>query len=432
MAIDDKKLVDIYLGRIRESKKLLEVNKKDIVKYYQVRASNGIAIGSNRYPLFVLLRLGETLDKPFREATSDDLMAFFNELKPLSNNGKSMDAYAPKTVWTYKAAVKTFWKWLYGFNKKSRECPKAVDWIERNAKVAKTHVPKDVLTKDEVNEMIRVAKHPRDKALVAVLFDTGMRCGELLNMRKSQAKPYDDYVEFEANGKTGPRECIAVESAPHLRKYLQWLDENPQFPRKGYQDHVWLNLNRGWFACYSETNGRNALAEKGTALSRDGVGQVLKRIALKAGIKKKVWTHLLRHSSATYWAQFMNESEMRIKFGWSRESPMPSNYINFDYNRVKEKQLKKAGKWTEPDTNEKQMFKVRDCPFCQTNNPADAEYCLKCGKPLDAKLLKQNEQTAKTLTLMQEVLGQLHGLEKQGFDIQKFNEFMQGWTTKKQ
>lgn len=63
MAIDDKKLVAIYLKRVKDSEKISAPNKKDIVRYYTMRSSNGVALGSNRYVLFVLWRLGLILAK---------------------------------------------------------------------------------------------------------------------------------------------------------------------------------------------------------------------------------------------------------------------------------------------------------------------------------------------------------------------------------
>ena len=432
MAIEDKKLVEIYLKRIKDSEKIAECNKKDIVKYYNMRFSNGITYGSNRYVLYISWRLGEHLGKKlFRDATADDLMEFFCNFKPVMNNGGGIEAYSPRTMWTFKATVKTYWRWLFGIGKKSRECPKAVDWIERNGKLLKSNVPKDVLTKEEVNEMIKAVPHPRDKAIISVLFDTGMRCGELLNMRRSQIKCYDDYIEFEANGKTGNRDCIAVESIPYLKKYLLWLEENKSLIKKGFEDSVWLNVNKsGWIRNYG-SKLRDAVKERGTQISRDGIGAVVKRAANKAGIKKRVWTHLMRHSSATYWAQFMNESEMRIKFGWSKESTMPSVYINLDYSKVKEKQLKKAGKWKEPDTNEKEMFKVRECPFCSVENPVGAEFCFKCGKPVTVNKIKEAEKESNALQTTQSIISELKRLEEKGFNLQVFNNFMEEWAKNK-
>ena len=103
--MDDKKLVVLYLGRIKNSEKIFEENKKEIIRYYNIRTSNGVAVGSNRYVLFILLRLGEYLNKSFKDATADDLMDFFCNLKPVSDNGKSADKYADRTMWTYKASV---------------------------------------------------------------------------------------------------------------------------------------------------------------------------------------------------------------------------------------------------------------------------------------------------------------------------------------
>ncbi len=44
-------------------------------------------------------------------------------------------------------------------------------------------------------------------------------------------------------------------------------------------------------------------------------------------LKKRVTPHMLRHSSATYWAPKMNLYQLCAKYGWAFSSDMPDRYI---------------------------------------------------------------------------------------------------------
>lgn len=88
--------------------------------------------------------------------------------------------------WTkhdYRVALKKFYKWLNG----GEAYPPEVKWIrvlsERSSKL-----PDELLSEGDVERLIDAARHPRDKALVAVLYESGCRIGELLTMRMKHAK----------------------------------------------------------------------------------------------------------------------------------------------------------------------------------------------------------------------------------------------------
>lgn len=44
-------------------------------------------------------------------------------------------------------------------------------------------------------------------------------------------------------------------------------------------------------------------------------------------LKKRITLHMLRHSSATYWAPKMNRYQLCAKYGWAFSSDMPDRYI---------------------------------------------------------------------------------------------------------
>ena len=63
-------------------------------------------------------------------------------------------------------------------------------------------------------------------------------------------------------------------------------------------------------------------------LETSGADKLLKKYAQRAGIKKRVYCHLLRHSRLTSLAKQFSESELKVIAGWSGDSQQPKTYIH--------------------------------------------------------------------------------------------------------
>ncbi len=128
--------------------------------------------------------------------------------------------------------------------------------------------PKEPLTVDELRRLLPAVLSERDSALLLILIATGVRRGELAEMRAEHISWERGLILVE--GKGLKRRWVAPGPLPMkiLRRYLG-----------DRQGPVWLSRHRG------------------KALTRDGVYLVLKRIAERAGIKG-VFTHRFRTTFA--------------------------------------------------------------------------------------------------------------------------------------
>lgn len=347
------------------------------------------------------------------------MISFFNDLKPKEKILKTrhgaivtipIESYSESTLWQYKASVKTFYKWLLG--KESDEAPpEAVRWIKRLGNKngnSWDKFRKEIITPKEATAILKAAKNARNKAIIAILWEYGLRASELLNMKKSDLKIREHYIEFEVDGKTGKREVILVESKPFLEAWLAELEEKKSQLPESMHDDIWIAFSsRGYH--------QKAIGTK--RISRDALNVKLKTIAKRAGITKRVWTHGFRHSAATRDAvKGYNEAKLRIKYGWSKQSQMPSVYIHFADQNLKKEILVEKGIW-KPDKKEEAPLssQTMNCPFCSVQNVKENDYCNKCGKPLKIEQIKKLEQEAKTTGLIQEMIKQ--ELEKKGVDF---------------
>ena len=99
---------------------------------------------------------------------------------------------------------------------------------------------------------------------------------------------------------------------------------------------------------------------KNQHLSYSFIHRLLRELAAKAGIKKKVNPHAFRHARATLMARHLKDPEMRQFFGWGRKV---DNSVLGIYG------IKEAKESQEP------TLRVQGCPRCQELNDPASRFC---------------------------------------------------------
>ena len=254
------------------------------------------------------------------------------------------------TKYDYRRSIKAFWIWL------------GMEEVVKDIKnpTPKLDLPKEILSEDEIKKMIDSCENVRDKAIIAVLYESGARIGEFLNL-KIRDVTFDEYgAVIKVSGKTGDRRIRIVSSIPYLVRYLDI------HPRKDDPDApLWVKV---WYP------------GKGEPVDYDTIAKQLKKIAKRAGIKKRVHPHLFRHSRATHLANYLTEAQMCEFFGWVQGSDMPRIYIHLSGRDVDEAILRMYGLLRKEDTKPKMGAKF--CPRCNAVNEEEARFCMRCGLPL--------------------------------------------------
>lgn len=186
--------------------------------------------------------------------------------------------YAPSTVARKIAAVKSFFHSLVEQGLLSAD-PAA----RLNSPKVKKHVPKTLAPADMERLLAAPAraggaKAMRDRALLELLYATGMRVTEVVNLRLEDLDWEAGFVDCP--GKAERRRRIPLASAAEpLGEYLQ--RGRPSFARDGSPDMLFLN-------------------HRGQKLTRQGVWLILKEAAEVAGLDGDVTPHTLRHSFAKH------------------------------------------------------------------------------------------------------------------------------------
>lgn len=302
------------------------------------------------------------LKKDIDRATKEDLVRLVAEIQ-------ARDDYSPWTKQGYRCVLKKFYKWLkYGNDyQKKHGYPKIVDWIVTNVKSKdKPRIEASaLLTEKELEKLIKIAGHPRDKAFVSMLYELGARIGEIGNLRvKDVVKDKYSYI-VNLRGKTGHRTPRIVISDPYL---TAWLNSHPD--KNDQEGPLWVHIG----------------AAKGVMeMNYSSLRALVRRLALRAGIRKRIYPHLFRHTRVTHLLlnKQINEAQAKVYFGWVPSSKMLSEYSHLVSSDVNDTILAIHGIKT--DGQQETMLKPKVCQKCGAINAKDARFCQKCSSILDVK-----------------------------------------------
>ena len=131
----------------------------------------------------------------------------------------------------------------------------------------------------------------------------------------------------------------------------------------------------------------------GEPLLYDAARFLLKRLAQKAGVKKRINPHSFRHARASYLANHMTERQMEQYLGWTPGSKMPKIYVHLS-GRDTDAALLRIHGLEAPETKKGPILSPTLCPRCQQRNDPTVRFCAKCGLPLtiQAALEIENER----------------------------------------
>lgn len=253
--------VNAVLRDIEKSSQICQENKNAIQQFYANCLAEGLTLARISKLLHHVRRIAIILGKNFTEATKDDMVRVVKEIE-------INPAWAPATKHDYKVILKKLYKSLGG----TAEFPDVVKWIKPNFKKNNHKLPEELLTEEDVRKLVEAAEHPRDKAFILVLYESGCRIGELLNLRIKNVAFDTNGAALLVNGKTGQRRVRIIASAPLLSV---WLNNHPF--RDNPDSPLWVVI--------------------GTKNHHDPLGYAsivaqLKKIGTRAGVKRKVHPHV--------------------------------------------------------------------------------------------------------------------------------------------
>ncbi|MGY3724054.1 site-specific tyrosine recombinase XerD [Granulicatella balaenopterae] len=233
------------------SKNTVQSYERDLAKYFDFLKSQGITDVST--------------------TSSETVILYLQQLKN--------DDYASSSVSRMISCLRHFYQYLLDENqitinpmlsvklpKKKKILPKALS-IEEIDTLLDSKSPTD-------------APSLRNKTMLEVMYATGLRVTELVELRLSDIHLEIGFIQTIGKGNKQRMIPIGDEASYWLDMYLTYA--RPLLEKETIEDtHVFLN-------------------QRGTKFTRQGVWKILKKMVKEAGITENVSPHTLRHSFATH------------------------------------------------------------------------------------------------------------------------------------
>ena len=239
------KFLDYLENQKNYSKHTLKSYKKDILQFIEFLKRKKI--------------------KNFEEVEYEDFIEFLGDLKKTG--------FKEKTIGRKVASLKSFYKFL-----SSRK------YITRNPAllIQSPKVPENLPNFLTYNEVLKILQIPlqnkwqflRDKAIIELLYSTGIRVGELANLKTKDINFLDEVIKVKGKGK---KERIIPVGRVALNCLIEYIEKRPN------KKEEFLFLNK-----------------YGKRLTERSIERIIKKYAIIAGINKKVTPHTLRHTFATH------------------------------------------------------------------------------------------------------------------------------------
>lgn len=211
------------------------------------------------------------------ELTESKIREFRLWLNRQPAGNRTDETLKKKTQNYYLIALRAFLKYLVRIGVKTATPPERIEL----AKVGDRSL--DLINRDELDRLINAPEGEelpalRDKAILELLFSTGLRVSELCNLPR-ELDIRDDSISVRGKGDKVRVVFISDDARDAINKYLK--------KRTDVDDALFIQL------------GKSAKNASDLRLTPRSVERLIRKYATVAGISKRVTPHIIRHGFAT-------------------------------------------------------------------------------------------------------------------------------------
>jgi len=197
----------------------------------------------------------------------------------------------------YHSAIKKFYDVCLGQKEKFKYIP----YARKDGKLP------IVLSVDEIQNMFTACENTKHKVILALLYSCGLRVSELINLKWQHIDRSRMIINIiQAKGNKDRQVMLTPQLIPLLEKYWN------EYKSKEYV------LNGQFGIQYSDRS----------------VGEVVKQLAKKAGINKRVYTHLMRHCSFTHMVENGTDINLISKLAGHSNVKTTAIYTHISHNLI--------------------------------------------------------------------------------------------------
>lgn len=206
-------MLDAFSGKAEKKRNI--PNAEYLNMFLDAKAIEGCSPRTIRYYRATIEKMLQHMEQPIRKITTEDMRSYLSEYQSWNGCGKV-------TVDNVRRNISSFFSWLEEENYILKSPMKRIHKIKTNQQV------KEIISDEDIERLRDWCSCKRDLAIVDLLYSTGIRVGELVNLNISD-------VDFEARecvvfGKGGKERKVYFDAKAklHLLEYLQKRkDDNP-------------------------------------------------------------------------------------------------------------------------------------------------------------------------------------------------------------
>ena len=179
----------------------------------------------------------------------------------------------------------------------------------------------DTLSEQEINSLISAidlskAEGERNRAMLETMYSCGLRVSELIHLKISDLFFDEGFIKIVGKGNKERFVPIHYSAQKYIVLYMNEIRDHLSI-KKGFEDTLFLN-------------------RRGKSLSRQMIFMILKALAIKINLNKKISPHTFRHSFATHLLK--NGADLRaIQQMLGHESITTTEvYVHLDTSYLKE------------------------------------------------------------------------------------------------
>lgn len=203
----------------------------------------------------------------------------------------------PNTQRSHHGAIKLFYNICLGQKEKFKYIP----YAKKSKKLP------IVLSREEVQKMFSVCQNIKHKVILALLYSTGIRVSELINLKWKHIDRSRMIINIiQAKGKKDRQVMLSPDLIILLEKYY-----------RNYKPKEFV-LNGQFQIQYSDRS----------------VNNIVKSLARKAGINKKVYTHLMRHNCFTHMVENGTDINLIQRLAGHSSVKTTSIYTHISHNLI--------------------------------------------------------------------------------------------------
>lgn len=205
-------MLDAFSGRIEKQKQIS--NREYLKMFLAAKTIEGCSKRTIQYYRVTIEKMLTVMNQPIRKITTEDMRSYLSRYQEWNGCSKV-------TVDNIRRNISSFFSWLEEENYILKSPMRRIHKIKTNQQV------KEIITDEDIERLRDSCSCKRDLAMIDLLYSTGIRVGELVNLNISD-------VDFEARecvvfGKGGKERKVYFDakSKLHLQAYLSSrVDDN--------------------------------------------------------------------------------------------------------------------------------------------------------------------------------------------------------------